>query len=219
MKIREIKSILNTTCNRFFAGFPDEYKNNFFVAGGITSNLWHFIGGDNGEPYQPLIASRYREMFPGTDLDLYVKANNFEDYNAILAPLKLKYSDHLVQPRKEQVYPHISHTILMRPNCDPDFIVDQVQIIEIITGSPENVVETFDMEHSKIYFDIETDSIFISPAQMNCLKQRKLIFYEGKSRDPIGRKNKWIGRGWQMHKEVPLITYDDNYVNNDEIPF
>ena len=209
---------MRTTCKEVFAPFDHYYMDNFFIAGGFFANLWHFYYND--PKYRGLTSAGYRMRYPGSDVDFYVKAQDNETYNEIVAPLMTHYKEYLCPMHQSDVeYPEIAYTI-NSGGAIPGFITETIQLIAIRRGKIEDVVDTFDMEHSKISYDLGTNVLEISPAQLNLVKEKKIMFYEGRSKDIAARKKKWIARGWKMYKEGPLIKYCDNYLDSkNEIPF
>lgn len=202
-KIGAIKDIIRNNCQELFKPFVLGYQTGFYVFGGTFANLWHFLGDDYEEKikleeYQ--FYKEYKDMYPNTDLDIYVNVANKKEYGEKIHSLLQFYKDYVAY-KDPNIYPNLCHQIII-DQFNPNMLIDTVQIIEIFHGSPDYIANTFDMEHSKVCYDIRYDKLTISPAQLELIKTRKILFYKGKSKNPTYRKNKWIGRGWTMYKEI-----------------
>ena len=159
--------------------------------GGTFANMWHFL---DTEPDGTI--GRYMRMYPETDIDLYIDAATNADYKDISVPFLHKFGGKIKQNTN---YPAISYNIDAK---DLNLIVDSIQLIAIRMGRPEDIATTFDMEHTKVTYDIGKNTLLISPDQLDLIKRKSIVYFEGKSKDPAARVKKWLDRGWTIDKTV-----------------
>lgn len=80
-------------------------------------------------------------------------------------------------------------------------LTNDVQFITL--GSEENGVrKNFDFIHCMPYYDIQSNKLFISEAQMNSIKEVKLVLNPSKKVASAPRIQKYVSRGWKK-------TWDD----------
>jgi hypothetical protein len=71
--------------------------------------------------------------------------------------------------------------------------------LQVITNNDKTGRLTFDFIHCMPYFDMSTQKMFISRAQYDCIKRKKLVKNPAHTR-PLGehRVEKFISRGWTI---------------------
>ena len=222
-RIKRIKQVLFGASVQFLGTVNGGlYARDFFIAGGIFANLWHFFeeAGPHIEPNDMYLLnnqSYYSQMFPASDIDFYVKATNGEEYADMTDGLIQHYGSNVKSSVDYQA--PAAFTVGMK-----NYITNTVQVVSIQQGEPDKVVDTFDMEHTKIYYDVGPGTLTISPAQLQLVKNKKIIFDETKCiYDPNVRLQKWKNRGWEIHKNIghkPTIELVPNNLQEcDDIPF
>ena len=199
--ITALKTIIASKCGMIFLPHPSIDTRRFFLAGGFFANLYHY--------YHSPARESFSEMFADSDMDIYVRTDTQEEYDAKMLPVYKAYQEELIETKEN--YASFADTVAIRKRY-PDFVTKTVQFVHCRYGNPNEVVETFDMEHSKVYYDIFNDTLHISPAQFELIKDKKILLYEGKSLNRQSRLSKWERRGWTLYKTVEPEQ-------NDNVPF
>ena len=221
-RITRIKSILYCSAIQFL-GTDGVMCRDFFIAGGVFANLWHFFERhkdrmDAHPAAYDYLHDRpvYNNMFPGSDIDFYVKADNDKDYDLSVKGILKHYQDRISFSNE---YSTTAHAVTVDMKKARPYLTNSVQVIYIQRGQPEKVIDTFDMEHTKIYYDVGTNALTISPAQLQLVKNKKIIFDPTKCvKDRDVRLQKWFDRGWTIYKEIEPIKHDELEIP-DDIPF
>lgn len=70
--------------------------------------------------------------------------------------------------------------------------------VQVITMATKQFRETFDYIHCMPWYDIKNDKLYMSSAQWNAIKAKKLIINPKATNPPTAyRKQKYIERGWR----------------------
>ena len=73
-------------------------------------------------------------------------------------------------------------------------LINRLQFIKDVKFS--DAKKSFDYIHCAVSYDIKRDKLYISPAQMNSIEQKKLVVNNAQAIAEY-RKNKFIERGWK----------------------
>lgn len=208
-KIKRIQKIFKIHGDNLFNRLED--KQNFFLTGGMFATLWHL-------PDQPGIDLKacFRLDFPDSDMDLYCK-DKYNSKDVIGRAMGDNRLDYFTVDEEGRNYPH--NYVLATVDCDKDkegklgiFAPRFIQFMFNPCGNPEDVIQTFDFEHSKIWYDFATNELHISPFQLWCIKNKRFLHNEKLSKNPVKRKEKMQKRGWKEYH--PAIEEAVQRANN-----
>lgn len=140
------------------------------------------------------ISSIYHNETP-KDFDLWCK--DAEMLPHIEKAIKEKYSDQIMTYGEQDGYDNLrdgnqGHAPLITHNA----ITLKGNIQFITLGTYENQRKLFDLVHCLPYYDLELNTFYISPHQMDCVANKKLVTNPGGKTPTDWRIGKFQKRGW-----------------------
>lgn len=185
MRNKDIKVMLTEKLSDFLSIWPDSkdremFFQNCIVCGGAISSL---------------ILDE-----PLNDIDIYLRTSKALDtYRSSIDTL---LSDMMSERR--------GYDLAFRtPSADTfthiiDGTMPKFQIIKMMTGEPEDIVQRFDFLHTMVYFDLANDRLSIPNGPKSCILEKRLYYTQ--TNYPLSslfRSRKYIRRGWKM----PMTEY------------
>lgn len=175
--IEMVKTAIKTRLRTLMKELPSDYAQLFrngILTGGAISSLFH-----NEEPNDWDI---YLETFRVSTqfLERTMKnVNNIEDCIA-------------------DINPNYNVTTLMDGKVVTENAITFKNGLQVITRSDRTARDTFDFLHCMPYFEFGSGNLFISRAQFDAIKQRKLVQNPKFTDQPnVRRLQKLIARGWK----------------------
>jgi hypothetical protein len=210
----------------------------FIISGGIIPTLFHKIkslyGGGGHSIYDPAGA-------PGTDSDIDIFCANSE-YARIL----YEYADFAHEGFTHEVfgkdyilngktthaynigkfangqYPHIKITPRFHPTerFRQNLRCKNLQIIHSIGGTPEEIVNTFDMEHLKAFYCSKSRKLHITDLQKSLIVRKHILpteaYYRQSTKQSQRRFQKYTDRGYRLADSTELVPNQKRIIINRE---
>lgn len=185
MKDKDIKATLDQELYRFSQSWKNpEDANNFLknciVCGGAIASL--------------VLDEELK------DIDIY-----FRTSNALSWYLEKTHKLSLHDNFNERGYEMICRTSTADTYTDGyNENAARIQIIKMMAGEPDRIVQNFDFLHTMVYYDPQNNVLSLPPGPMTCILEKRLEYTQ--SVFPLSslfRTRKYIRRGWCM----PVTEY------------
>jgi len=177
------KQVIKDSFEKITEGL-DIDKSKFFITGGCLPNLVRYY------MEQDTIGKTQFPYYVRTDFDVFIIAKDKEELETIVDPILKKFNKNMRTLSKPQydIFDGVSKNSYIIPEVLPEHF-SYVNIIHVVYGEPQDVINSFDMEHVKGIYLPETDKIVITQKTIDAIKHKLLITYEG---NHIGVKEKTI---------------------------
>ena len=140
---------------------------------------------------------------------------NENKFNTLLGNSKKKS-----KKKKEKNFDPIYNPVIFTPNAVT--LTNDIQLVTRFCGTPEEIHESFDMEHCTCYWDASTDRLVLPPKALKSILTKELRIRDT-APQPIStlvRINKMLGRGYTINPpqliKASLLVAKLN-VDDDEV--
>lgn len=179
----------------------ENFDDKFFIAGGVIANLFDYY-------YTPRLTTEYKDIFPGSDIDIFVNTESKRGCHTAAYPILKRFKNNLYNNIND--YFKIRHGVSKRSYTlhFDNAMVNHIQIVKYRHGTPEDVVKSFDYEHlSNAYYTKKTGLVLLSDYVVPLWKEKILVNNSEKLNRPKdgnenSRLNKWISRGYKVDPKI-----------------
>lgn len=177
-KIMGAKLMIKNTCEYYVMTYPNLPWQNIYLTGGA-------------------IASRLQDTTVN-DWDFYCVDKTTSDL--VIETLKKDYMNEIADA--DEKYSMMTDGSGKLITAQAITMKDKAQFISMIHGEPKEVKYHFDYLHCTPHYDLNTNKLYISEKQFDCIVNKVLVVNNPKAVTPW-RKEKFLARGYTF---VPIFS-------------